>query len=91
MLYLSQLLNRPVRDRMGNRLARIQDIVVRLPAPAAAADVAARYDTYPHLHGLVARGEHTAAGFFVPIAAVATLGPSGADLAAPAVRLETFV
>ncbi|HMA34819.1 MAG TPA: CBS domain-containing protein [Chloroflexia bacterium] len=90
MLYLAQLLGQPVRDRHGNRLARIQDLVVALPAPAAAADLATRYDTYPRLHGLVAKGGRTATGFFVPLAAVASLGRDGAQLATPDVHLEAF-
>ena len=90
MLYLSQLLGQPVRDRQGNQLARIQDLVVMLPAPVAAAPLAARYDAYPRLHGLVARGGHEATGFFVPLDAIATLGLAGAQLSSPAVRLETF-
>ncbi len=90
MLYLSQLLGRPVRDRHGNGVARISDLVVRLPPPVAAVEAAARYDTYPHLHGLVARGGQTAAGFFIPLTALATLGPGGADLAGAMVSLETF-
>jgi CBS domain-containing protein len=90
MLYLSHLLNQPIRDRHGNQLARISDLIVTLPAPVAEAAQAARYDTYPRLHGLVARGGQAAAGFFVPLAAVATLGPGGAELSASAVSLETF-
>ena len=90
MLYLSQLVGRPVRDRQGNQVARISDLVVRLPPPVAESAAAARYDTYPHLHGLVARGGQAVAGFFIPLAALGTLGPQGADLAGAAVRLETF-
>src|SRR5438034_2827176 len=90
MLYLSQLLGRPLRDRHGNQVARIQDLVVRLPAPVAEAELAARYQAYPTLHGLVARGGKRAAGFFVPRASLATLGPEGGQLATPDVFLETF-
>jgi magnesium transporter len=90
MLYLSQLIGLGVRDRLGNRVARIQDLVVSLPQPVAEAAVAARYESYPRLHGLIARGGQNATGFFVPLASLATLGPGGAQLAAPGVNLETF-
>src|SRR4051794_26525635 len=90
MLYLSQLLGRPLRDRHGNQLARIQDLVVQLPPPAVSAAQAARYAAFPPLHGPVARGGRGAAGFFVPRASLATLGPEGAQLVVPDVFLETF-
>ncbi len=90
MLYLSQLIGCPLRDRVGNQVARIQDLVVLLPPPAAAAELATRYAEYPRLHGLVARGGQRAAGFFVPRASLAAIGPEGGRLATADVFLETF-
>jgi len=90
MLYLSQLLGRPLRDRHGNQVARIQDLVVRLPSPAAEITGAARYQQYPRLHGVVARGGKHATGFFVPAASLGDLSHDGGRLMTPDVFLETF-
>jgi CBS domain-containing protein len=90
MLYLSQLLGRPLRDRHSNQVARIQDLVVRLPAPAAEITGAARYQQYPRLHGVVAKGGKHATGFFVPVASLGDLSHEGGRLMTPDVFLETF-
>lgn len=44
MLYLSQILSRPIRDLEGERVARVKDLIVRLGT-----------DDHPPVTGLVAR------------------------------------
>ena len=44
MLYLSQVLGRPIRDLEGERVATVKDVIVRLGA-----------DDHPPVTGLVAR------------------------------------
>ena len=44
MLYLSQVLNRPIRDLEGERVATIRDVIVRLGE-----------DDHPPVTGVVAR------------------------------------
>lgn len=84
MLYLSEILNSPIRDRWGTAMARVQDVVVRLPD--AAADGAA----LPRLHGLVARTGRGGPGFFVPAARLGSVAPGAVVLEQPTVMLETF-
>ncbi len=84
MLYLSELLNSPIRDRRGTTMARVQDVVVRLPDPAEDAEAG------PRLHGLVARTARGGPGFFVPVSRLGRLRPGGVELEQPTVALETF-
>ena len=44
MLYLSQVLGRPIRDLEGERVATVKDVIVRLGA-----------DDHPPVTGIVAR------------------------------------
>src|SRR5690242_4381036 len=84
MLYLSEIMNSPIRDRRGTEMARVQDVVVRL-AGEDAADAAP-----PRLHGLVARTGRGGPGFFVPVARLGSLRPGAVVLEQPTVALETF-
>ncbi|HYP53685.1 MAG TPA: PRC-barrel domain-containing protein, partial [Pyrinomonadaceae bacterium] len=66
MLYLSQVLGRPIRDREGERLATVKDVIVRLG------------EDHPPVTGLVAR--YSRRDFFLPRARVARLNGQGARL-----------
>jgi CBS domain-containing protein len=66
MLYLSQVLGRPIRDREGERAATLRDVIVRLG------------EDHPPLTGIVARlGRRD---FFLPRAHIVSLDESGARL-----------
>jgi CBS domain-containing protein len=65
-------------------MARVQDVVVRLPNPEAGEEA------LPRLHGLVARTARGGPGFFVPAARLGHLHPGGVVLEQPTVVLETF-
>jgi CBS domain-containing protein len=65
-------------------MARVQDVVVRLPDPGE--DAAAG----PRLHGLVARTARGGPGFFVPVSRLGRLRPGAVELDQPTVALETF-
>jgi CBS domain-containing protein len=84
MFYLSDILNSPIRDRQGTAMARVQDVVVRLPDPEGAGEAV------PRLHGLVARTGRGGPGFFVPVSRLGRLRPGAVELAQPTVALETF-
>ena len=77
LLYLSQVLNRPVLDAQGGRVGRVQDLVVRFGDAA-----------HPPVSGLVARQGRRA--FFVKWAYVAALDPRGARLNTSKVNLRPF-
>jgi CBS domain-containing protein len=84
MLYLSEIVNSPIRDRRGTVMARVQDVVVRLPSAGAEAGAG------PRLHGLVARMGRGGPGFFVPVGRLGHLQPGAVVLEQPTVALETF-
>jgi CBS domain-containing protein len=84
MLYLSEIVHSPIRDRRGTVMARVQDVVVRLPEEGAGAPA------LPRLHGLVARTARGGPGFFVPVARLGSLRPGAVVLEQPTVALETF-
>ena len=66
MLYLSQVLGRPVRDKKGQRVATVKDVIVRLG------------EDHPPVTGLVARDRGRT--FFLPRAHVSELNEHGARL-----------
>ncbi len=66
MLYLSQMLGRPVSDREGERVATIKDVIVRLG------------EDHPPVTGLVARVGRR--DFFIPRLRMVRLDESGARL-----------
>lgn len=76
-LYLSQVLDRPVTDAQGARVARVQDLVVRFDA-----------GPYPPVTGLIARQGRRK--FFLPWDRIAELSPRGARLGAYTVDLRPF-
>lgn len=77
MLYLSQVLGRPIRDLEGERVATIKDIIVRLGA-----------DDHPPVTGLVAR--YRRRDFFLPRWHITILNQQGARLNSDILDLRPF-
>lgn len=78
MLYLSQVLGRPIRDLEGERVATIKDVIVRLGG-----------DDYPPVTGLVAR--YRRRDFFLPRWRISELNQNGARLNSDILDLRPFV
>src|SRR5215210_9509120 len=76
MLYLSQVLGRPVREVEGERVATLKDVIVRLGSD------------HPPVTGLVAR--YRRRDFFVPRARVARIDVSGVRLNSDILDLRRF-
>src|SRR5919112_1004654 len=76
MLYLSQVLGRPIREVEGERVATLKDVIVRLGSD------------HPPVTGLVAR--YRRRDFFVPRARVASLDASGVGLNSDILDLRRF-
>ena len=78
MLYLSQVLGRPIRDLEGERVATIKDIIVRLGA-----------DDHPPVTGLVAR--YRRRDFFLSRWRITELNQNGVRLNSDILDLRPFV
>src|SRR6476469_2519054 len=78
MLYLSQVLSRPIRDLEGERVATIKDVIVRLGE-----------DDHPPVIGLVAR--YRRRDFLVPRWRMTDLNESGVHLNSDILDLRPFV
>src|SRR5678809_177903 len=78
MLYLSQVLGRPIRDLEGERVATVKDVIVRLGA-----------DDHPPVTGLVAR--YRRRDFFLSCRRVGDLNQQGARLNSDILDLRPFV
>src|ERR1044071_6659697 len=78
MLYLSQILGRPIRDLEGERVASVKDVIVRLGA-----------DDHPPVTGLVARFGRRE--FFLSRWRVTDLNERGARLNSDKLNLRPFV
>ncbi len=78
MLYLSQVLGRPIRDLEGERVATIKDVIVRLGA-----------DDHPPVTGLVAR--YRRRDFFLPRWHISAFDEQGARLNSDILDLRPFV
>jgi CBS domain-containing protein len=76
MLYLSQLLGRPIREVEGERVATLKDVLVRLG------------EDHPPVIGLVAR--YRRLDFFVPRARVAKIDAHGVRLSSDILDLRRF-
>ena len=76
MLYLSQLLGRPIREVEGERVATLKDVIVRLG------------EDHPPVTGLVAR--YRRRDFFVPRARVAKIDAQGVRLNSDILDLRRF-
>jgi magnesium transporter len=78
MLYLSQVLGRPIRDLEGERVATIKDVIVRLGE-----------EDHPPVAGFVAR--YRRRDFFLPRWRIAEFNDSGARLNSDILDLRPFV
>src|ERR1700741_3466420 len=78
MLYLSQVLGRPIRDLEGERVATVKDIIVRLGA-----------DDHPPVTGLVAR--YRRRDFFLSRWRITELNQHGVRLNSDILDLRPFV
>src|SRR5919205_889555 len=76
MLYLSQLLGRPIREVEGERVAVLKDVIVRLG------------EDHPPVTGIVAR--YRRRDFFVPRARVASIDSGGVRLNSDILDLRRF-
>ncbi|HYE13475.1 MAG TPA: CBS domain-containing protein [Pyrinomonadaceae bacterium] len=76
MLYLSQLLGRPIRDMEGERVATIKDVIVRLG------------EDHPPVTGVVAR--YRRRDFFMPRARIEKLDEQGVRLSSDVLDLRPF-
>src|SRR5919202_505340 len=77
MLYLSQVLGRPIRDMEGERVARIKDVIVRLGE-----------DEHPPVTGFVARYQRR--NFFLPRWRIGEFNYAGARLNSDILDLRPF-
>ena len=78
MLYLSQVLGRPIRDLEGERVATVKDVIVRLGE-----------DDHPPVMGLVARFGRRE--FFLSRWRITELNEQGARLNSDKLNLKPFV
>lgn len=76
MLYLSQLIGVPIRDRDGERVAAVRDLIARIG------------EKYPPVTGVVARQGRRS--FFIPITSVAAITTGGVTLSTNKLNLGTF-
>ena len=76
MLYLSQVIGRPVRDRQDEPMGKVADLIVAVG------------DRYPPVTGLVVRTDQRR--IFVPWSDVAHLDGSGAQLGARTIDIDKF-
>jgi magnesium transporter len=92
MAALTDLLNKPVRDPEGDEVARLEDLVVRIPAKDTPEASSSLGDVYPLVIGLVAkvRAPRGSRNVFIPWEKVQRLDESGALLNTPAVNLQRF-
>lgn len=77
MLYLSQILDRPIIDARGEKIAKINDVLVRYGS-----------EDYPPVVGLVARLRRR--NFFIPQRNIAQMGESGARMRSAKLNLSPF-
>lgn len=76
MLYLSQLINAPIRDRDGERIATVRDLIVRIG------------EGYPPVTGIVARQGRR--DFFIRIGGVASIDADGVTLSSAKLNIGRF-
>ncbi len=77
MLYLSQILGRPIFDARGEKIAAIKDVIVRYGE-----------EDYPPVIGIVARYNRRL--FFIPNSDILDLGENGAKMRSPVLDLNPF-
>lgn len=77
MLYLSQILGRPIADSVGEKIAVIKDVIVRYGS-----------EDYPPVIGLIARLRRR--DFFVPQSKIKVIGEKGAKMSSTVLDLTPF-
>ncbi|MBA2379280.1 MAG: magnesium transporter [Blastocatellia bacterium] len=77
MLYLSQILGRPIFDARGERIAAVNDVLVRYGR-----------EDYPPLIGVVARLRRR--NFFIPRRNIKTIGEDGVRMSSAKLNLTPF-
>lgn len=77
MLYLSQILGRPIADSVGEKIATIKDVIVRYGS-----------EDYPPVIGLVARLRRR--DFFMPQSKIKEIGEKGAQMNTTVLDLTPF-
>lgn len=77
MLYLSQILTRPIFDAEGEKVAVIKDVVVRYGE-----------EDYPPVIGLVAR--YRRRNFFMPVSKISSISKNGAKMNTEVLDLRPF-
>ncbi len=77
MLYLSQVLGRPITDAVGEKIATIKDVIVRYGS-----------EDYPPVIGLMARLRRR--DFFMPQAIIKEIGEKGAKMNSTVLDLTPF-
>jgi CBS domain-containing protein len=78
MLYLSQILGRPIFDARDDKIAAIKDVIVRYGE-----------EDYPPVIGIVARFNRRL--FFIPNRDIFDLGETGAKMRSPVLDLNPFM
>jgi magnesium transporter len=78
VLYLSQILGRPISDAVGEKIATVKDVIVRYGS-----------DDYPPVIGLIARLRRR--DFFVPQSKIKEFGEKGAKMNSTILDLRPFV
>jgi magnesium transporter len=76
VLYLSQAIGRPVRDRNDEQIGKVSDLIVAIE------------DQYPPVTGLVIKTDRRS--IFLPWSAVRSLDATGAQLATARIDIEKF-
>lgn len=83
LFFLSRLINRPLQDSNGEKIAILKDLIVRInPEEGKSAD------KYPPLAALVAR--IGGRDFFIPYSQVSHFGEDGVKMVTASVSLERF-
>ena len=77
MLYLSQILGRPITDLVGEKVATVKDVIVRYGS-----------EDYPPVIGLIAR--YRRRDFFMPQSKIKELGEKGAKMNSTILDLTPF-
>ena len=78
MLYLSQILGRPISDAVGEKIATVKDVIVRYGS-----------EDYPPVVGLIARLRRR--DFFVPQSKIKEFGEKGAKMNSTVLDLTPFM
>ena len=84
--YLSQIVGRPVTNTLGERVAKVKDLVARLEVLNATGEVT--LERFPPISGLVVDIEKRE--IFVPWAKIKSMAPEGVQLSSPRITLESF-